>query len=518
MAASEPEFFRLDYGEGKRYRRNGEAYAALMSSWSQVASDLHGFRKGAMTVKAWRLIAIVLAVLVGGIGRASGQTLTTLHSFSSSDGANPNTALVQGSDGNFYGTTYYGGANNKGTVFRISPSGSLTNLHSFSGSDGSTPTAVLVQGADGNFYGTTFAGGGSGSGTVFEISSSGSLTTLWSFTGQGDGGKPYAGLVQGSDGNFYGTTMYGGTSTNCKNGCGTVFRTATYYGSLTTIYSFSSGDGAHPVAGLIQGSDGSFYGTTEGGGTNGFGTVFRISTSGTLTTLYSFSLNEGYEPHAGLVQGSDGYFYGTTPFGGTNDNGTVFQISTSGTLTTLCKFLGYPNGGVYPYGGLVQGSDGNFYGMTSGGGTNDDGTVFMISSSGSLRYVHLFDGTDGEAPEAGLVQGSDGNFYGTTFYGGTGGSCGGNGCGTVFKLTVSLNPPPYPVNQITNVHISAQNIIFSIPSIAGEKYQLQFSSSMNPTNWVNEGGTITSIGALLTLTNSSGVSQPQGFYRFAITP
>jgi uncharacterized repeat protein (TIGR03803 family) len=427
---------------------------------------------------------------------------------------------VQGSDSNFYGTTANGGTSQNGTVFRISPSGIYTNLYSFSGIVGSQPSAGLVQGSDGNFYGTTTLGGvtnqnpfdSSGYGTVFKFSPVGTATVLYSFTGGADGGVPLAGLVQGSDSNFYGTTEIGGTSTNCRFGCGTVFKISPA-GTLTTLYTFSGANGANPTEALAQGSDGNFYGTTQGGGMDNEGTMFKISSAGTLTTLYSFPFGlDNLYPYAGLVQGSDGNFYGTTQNGGTNGVGSVYKISPAGTLTNLYSFSRGANG-YSPVAGLVEGSDGSFYGTTEEGGTSSNGTVFKISPAGTLTLLYSFSGgADGREPQAGLVQGSDGSFYGTTYIGGT------TNVGTVFRLTVPLEPPPYPINQITGVRVSDTNVIVNIPSIEGETYQLQFSSSMNPTNWVNEGGTITSIGSVLTLTNFGGALGSQGFYRFAITP
>ena len=183
----------------------------------------------------------------------------------------------------------------------------------------------------------------------------------------------------------------------------------------------------------------------------------------------------------------------------------------------------------------MQGSDGNFYGTTSQGGTSTNcydgcGTVFRISPSGSYTNLYSFAGSpnDGAQPQAGLVQGSDGNFYGTTRFGGTGTNCtffGCNGNGTVFKLTVipnpvPLNPAPYPINQITGVQLSGTNIILNIPSIAGETYQLQCTTDLTSGDWSNVPGVsvTNSIGSILTLTNFGGANQPQGFYRFLITP
>ena len=304
----------------------------------------------------------------------AGAVFTSLYSFSgTNDGANPRGGLVQGRDGSFYGTTRYGGTNNLGTVFNISTSGALTSLYSFTGTnDGANPLAGLVQGSDGNFYGTTPFGGTNNFGTVFKITTNGVLTSLYSFGGTNDDANPYATLVQGSDGNFYGTTEAGGT-----NGLGAVFKITTN-GALTSLYSFTGGaDGAYPRVGLVQGSDGNFYGTTAGHGPFFYPcAVFQISANGALTPLYTFN-PPWFEQPIGLVQGSDGNFYGATLGGGTYGNGNVFNISTNGALTNLYSFTGTNDGGGPA--GLVQGSDGSFYGTTQYGGTNNLGTVFRLT-------------------------------------------------------------------------------------------------------------------------------------------
>jgi uncharacterized repeat protein (TIGR03803 family) len=337
-------------------------------------------------------------------------------------------ALVQGSDGNCYGATEYGGTNCDGTLFQVTTNGVLTIMASFNGTNGSHPLAPPVQGSDGNFYGTTTCGGTNGNnGTVFQMTPAGALTTLVSFNGT-NGGYPAPGLVQGSNGNFYGTTILGGA-----NNLGTVFQ-VTPAGALATLVSFNgTANGSSPYAGLVQGTDGYFYGTTAGGGANGGGTVFRMTPAGALTRLVSFSGADGWEPAGGLVQAADGYFYGTTVWGGNLSLnagwgfGTVFKMSSAGALTTLVAFGGY--NGSYCGSGVVQGSDGNFYGTTGGGGAGGDGTVFKITPAGLLTTLVSFSGADGHRPYAPLVQGSDGNFYGTTSYGGAGRG------GTVFKMT-----------------------------------------------------------------------------------
>lgn len=344
-----------------------------------------------------------------------GGTLTTLHNFCTSvqfitspsgqifiyctDGAEPVGALTQDQDGNLYGTTIYDGITTQGgpgggTVFKITPAGTLAFSYVFGSQpgDGANPWDGLVQGSDGNFYGTTSAGGANYGGTVFKITPSGALTTIYSFSDDSNGGAPYAGLVRASDGNFYGTTAYGGA-----NGQGgTVFK-ITPGGSLTTLYSFCSQvnvsgyctDGSYPDRRLVQASDGNFYGTTGGGGDNNYGTVFRITPGGTLTTLYSFSGGtDGGSPYTSLFQASDGNLYGTTQNGGANNDGTVFRVSLSGALTTLYSFCSQTDcaDGSDPEAGLTEAADGTLYGTTFGGGTGSNsnpgfpGTIFKLTT------------------------------------------------------------------------------------------------------------------------------------------
>jgi len=386
------------------------------------------------------------------------QTFNTLVNFNGTGGSSPDYgSLTQGADGNFYGTTSSGGANQAGTVFQVTPGGTLTTLYNFCSqigcADGANPYAGLIQATDGNFYGTTYAGGvvnascTVGCGTVYEISLQGGIwteTVLYSFCTQAnclDGAGPSAGLIQGANGNFYGTTYAGGGG-NCGQGCGTIF-SITPQGTFTTLQTFNHTQGAQFFSGLVQGTDGNFYGTTEGGGTNNDGTVFVFNTlAGTFTTLYSFAGGtDGAHPYAGLIQAIDGNFYGTTYTGGANQSGTVYEISLQGgtwmetVLYSFCAQTGCTDGG-HPYAGLIQAADGNFYGTTSSGGAGGDGTVFKMikttTGAGSLYVLYSFcaqtNCTDGASPYAGLVQASSGNFYGTTTTGGT------NADGTVFVL------------------------------------------------------------------------------------
>jgi uncharacterized repeat protein (TIGR03803 family) len=215
----------------------------------------------------------------------------------------------------------------------------------------------------------------------------GTVTTIYKFCTEKlcpDGREPTAGLVQGTDGNLYGTTVYSGGAAGGGANAGTVFA-VTPGGKLKGLHSFDSTDGAHPSAGLIQASDGNFYGTTEAGGANGGGTVFQITAAGTLTTLHNFctlaDCADGETPVAGLVQATDGNLYGTTELGGANGSGTIFQITTGGTLTTLYNFCAQVMcaDGEKPEAGLVQATDGNFYGAASVGGTGSVGAIFSLS-------------------------------------------------------------------------------------------------------------------------------------------
>jgi uncharacterized repeat protein (TIGR03803 family) len=297
--------------------------------------------------------------------------LRTVYAFCSkpncSDGSTPWAGLMLATDGNFYGTTAYGGSTNCaagcGTVFKITPGGQLDTLYNFcfasNCADGYQPFAALVEGTDGNLYGTTYLGGNnsgdcfSGCGTIFKITPTGSLTTLYQFA-LTDGQNPDASLIQGVDGKFYGTTVKGGAL-----GDGTVFE-ITSAGNLTTLYSFSGGDGMGPYAGLIQATDGNFYGTTYLGGDfscnydRSCGTVFKLTPAGTLTTLHVFEYADGAEPFGGLVQATDGTFYGAAYSGGNFVCDRAVDFPGCGTVYSLSVGLGPFIAFVRPYGKVGQ--------------------------------------------------------------------------------------------------------------------------------------------------------------------
>ncbi len=389
------------------------------------------------------------------------QTYTTIATFNVTNGAGPYYgSLVQGRDGNLYGTAYAGGANLGGTVFKMTPSGTLTTTYSFCAqpncADGETPVAGLVLGTDGNFYGTTNFGGNTscafpqGCGIVFKVTPAGKLTTLFTFTNNGgiNGDGPTGGLVQ-NNGAFYGTT-------GVMGGDGTVYK-ITPSGTLTTVHYFGpQPDGLWPIAGPALGTDGNLYGTTYGGGASpncndGCGAVYKMTPKGKTIILHSFDFTDGTQPVGGVVQAADGNLYGTTGLGGANQNpctffvlseycGTVFQLTSTGVLTTLYNFCSVEIclDGAAPFGTLIQATDGNLYGTTNQGGTIGYGVLFQITTSGSFRVLHNFDRDNGGFPLAGLMQATNGKLYGTTASGGTG-NC-PYGCGSLYSLDMGLAP------------------------------------------------------------------------------
>jgi uncharacterized repeat protein (TIGR03803 family) len=261
-------------------------------------------------------------------------TVTLLHSFTGSDGSGPFAPPIEGTDGDFYGTTTAGGASSEGTVYKITPSGKFTSLYSFDGTTGEEPIAPLVQGSDGNFYGTTEVGGMYDAGVVFKITSSGKLTA-YSLDGGHGGELSFSPLVQGSDGSFYGTASAGG-----KKDDGAIFK-ITASGRVTVLHSFNgTTDGAEPFAGLVQATDGNFYGAASNGKDTPQGTIFKISPTSPYpyTVLYSFDGTTGATPWVTLVQHTNGILYGDTNSGGTGNMGCA--VGTCGVFYSWDAGLG----------------------------------------------------------------------------------------------------------------------------------------------------------------------------------
>ena len=405
-----------------------------------------------------------------------GGTFTTVHTFRGNaepwhngdpaDGYAPS-ELIRGPDGNLYGTSAGGGAFRMGTVFRMTPDGAVTLLHSFSqDAAGFNPCSLLLA-SDGNLYGRSCLGGGSDRGTLFKLTLSGVVTVLhdfavtegrwngYSLTQGRDGflygstetvifrattdgafsalhtlagnSLPRGALVQGTDGRFYGTTLYGGDFLRGQ------FLSLDAAGTVTTLHAFRPGpDGSSPNGTPVEGPDGALYGTTELGGLYDRGVAFRLAPDGTYSVLHTFvgGSADGEGPF-GLILGSDGNLYGSTTRGGISDDGTIFRMTPGGEVTILHHFAGAPSDGAYGA-FLATAADGSFYGVTRGGGAFDGGTAFRMTA-GTVTILHHFAGgmSDGAYPGAVLVQASDGNFYGTTSYGGV------RGYGTIFRMTAN---------------------------------------------------------------------------------
>ncbi len=393
-----------------------------------------------------------------------------VHAFDGTEGGLPDAALIQASDGNFYGSAN-GGDSSSGnncffdqrgcpTVFRMTPAGAVTVLVSFpsgyiSGDNGGS--SALIQATDGNFYFTNAGASRScafnlGCGFALRMTPGGAVTTLHAFS-PAEGVFPRNALVQAVDGNFYGTVFQGAGFP------GTAFR-ITPTGTLTVLHSFSGGptDGAYSSAALIQAADGNLYGTTTQGGSANFGTVFVVTPGGSFTVLHSFSggATDGASPQAPLIQAADGNFYGTTRRGGPADLGTVFRMTPDGAVTTLHAFAGGPTDGASPLAAIIQASDGNFYGTTSQGGPADLGTVFGMTPAGGVSVLHAFAGgpTDGASPLAAIIHASDGSFYGTTSRGGV------TGRGTVFRL-MSVAEPRLGLDRPTDGSTTGESLTVS---------------------------------------------------------
>lgn len=393
------------------------------------------------------------------------QTFGSRPLFKGLNGAQPNGPLVQGFNGNFYGTTKSGGPsftkNNygHGTVFELTRSGKLTTLYNFCSlvvnkkcTDGQRPQTGLILATDGNFYGTTYAGGTKGGGTIFRITPNGKLTTVYSFCSSSclEGEVPN-GVIQGTDGNLYGTTATGGAG-----GYGTAF-SITPSGKVTVLHSFDYVDDGFPGPyQLLQARDGNFYGVSpDGVGTGcigGCGSVFRVSPKGDFKTLYKFcalaNCADGYAPEGALTQGSDGNLYGSNVIDDVNGGGTIFKLTLEGQLTTLYSFcsVGDCLDGDFPGSGVVQGTDGNLYGTTEGGGSYGGGEIFKLTPDGTFILLHSFCAQakcpDGDQPTE-LLQATNGNFYGVTNFGGDVIDCpiqGLRGCGDAFLAEARLAP------------------------------------------------------------------------------
>jgi len=385
-----------------------------------------------------RVLAVVIVIVAASATTLHAQTYTDLYNLGSNSGDPENPAWIglfaQGRDGNLYSTSTYGGLNTEGAVFQLSPSGTMTRLWSFDATNkinsGVYPYSGLTLGTDGNFYGTTYEGGSAGFGTVFKVTASGKITTLYSFTGFNC--CAYAAPIEGFDGNYYGTTSDGGGEV-----FGTVYK-MTPAGKVTFIYTFD-GTYRYPEA-LTLGTDGNFYGTILGGSAAPYGGVFKITPGGKFTVLYNFkSTPDGETPKGAIIQARDGNFYGTTERGGVDGFGSIYKMTPAGVLTILRSFSESDGLGLAPLAGLVQATDGKFYGAA--GSNYSSGVLFQMTSAGKYAVLLNLTNTTGKFPGANpqvsLFQHTNGTLYGDTYGGGTGKLC---FCGVLYSLGMKLGP------------------------------------------------------------------------------
>jgi uncharacterized repeat protein (TIGR03803 family) len=397
------------------------------------------------------LLSVIAAALLFAVA-ANAQTYTPLYTYLGTNRNNtgilPPDAMSQGQDGTLYTTDAYNGANNLGSVFKMTTAGQPTTVYSFcplTGClDGAYPMGGVALGFDGNLYGTTQGGGKHAAGTVFKVTPTGTVTTLWTFANGTDESVPIFPLLQAQDGNLYGVSLAQ------YNGQYGAFYKVSSSGVFSVLHDFTFTDGSNPNL-PTAGTDGNFYGTTYLGGSPacagyqyGCGVVYKLTPAGKRTVLRAFKgfySSDGALPVGVLVQGYDGNYYGTTREGGNSANcgggcGAVFKITPAGVLTILHNFTGHPDG-AYPDAGLTLGTDGNLYGVTSAGGKFNLGALFKITPAGTETVLHDFctvrGCTDGFNPQTPLVQHTNGKFYGNT----TGNSLGG---GVFYSMDVGLKP------------------------------------------------------------------------------
>jgi len=360
---------------------------------------------------------------------ALGQTVTTLQNFNGSNGANPYLgALTQGRDGNLYGTTYSGGASGIGTVFRFNRADNhIAVIHSFAGSDGSSPAGGVTLDTDGYYYGTTNYGGSAGLGVLFRINSSGVYTVLHSFLGGRDGENPDSAPIDASDGNLYGATTGGSPGVPA-----TIYK-YTRAGVYSVVSTFDSTTGTG-VTGLVQGSDSMLYATADSGGAGNCGSIVELTLTGVVKQVHSFNCERdggGVNPVAPLVEAADGNYYGTTPVGGTNDFGVLFRMRPG--LGELVMHTFASSGVRFPQGGLVQGTDGNLYGVSENAGNLEGGILYSFNPS-TLAYAELYQFTGVQAFTAPLMQHTSGVFYGPSWVDGF------HNEGFIYSVNMGLGP------------------------------------------------------------------------------
>ena len=448
-----------------------------------------------------RGFAAVLALTFWLLGTVAGWAQTSaelaLHNFTGNpDGTYPIESLVAGVDNALYGVTGQGGTNaNGGTLYKLNPDGTgYEILHHFNPSDTGTglstppnPVLTVLPASDGTLYGTTYLGGTNGDGSIFKLNSDGSdYNVVHSFSAAD--AKP-SGLIQGSDGELYGTARTA------------VFRFDPSSGNYSILHTFTGApDGSLAFGKLIQANDGALYGTTDFGGTNNDGSVFKITTNGnTYAELHAFAgVPDGLSPFAGVIQGNDGALYGTTELGGVSNNGTVYKLNLDGSsYQVIANFNSFQDGSIL-YGSLVQGPGNVLYGTASHGGAQGAGTVFALNPDGSGFDVlyNFTNTTGGYLPYGGLTLGTftggTGALYGTTYDGSSGAGGAGGAGGVLYALLIN---PPLSITPVSSQTTNNQTVV--LWPVWALNYTLQSTTNLTTGTWVTASNTVPVTGAQL---------------------
>jgi uncharacterized repeat protein (TIGR03803 family) len=441
--------------------------------------------------------------------------VTNIITFDCTNGSSP--AVIYPIQGGFYGSTQDGGADTNGnclygagTIYTFDFSGQLTTRVTFV-PDAFSPNALMAKQNDGTILGTTLRGGTDNRGTVFKLTTNNQLIVVADF-GSSPGYEPMDGLTIGADGNFYGTTRFGGGGP--YSGGGTIFKVVSN-STIITLHQFQLVDGFGPAL-SISDQNGNLFGVTDQGGfTNsnfplGLGTVFQITTNGTFTNLVKFNGTNGCFPYVGLASDHDGAIYGCTPYGGSEfdgvslGKGTLFRISPEKVFSTLHNFSGGTNG-ERPYTLMTIGRDEKLYGATQSGGAFGFGTLFSITKDGSFQTLCSF---NTNRPVLSVTFGSDGCLYavqGPSFPGGS------SGWGWIARFSIPMTP------TIRSVKKNGNTINLTWDSVAGQSYQLQCASSVAATNWTTLGSTVLATNGLISVSDTSPPPD-QRFYRVALVP
>lgn len=449
------------------------------------------------------VLLILLATLSAPKARADYVFEKLLHEFfpASSGPADPSAQLTQGLDGNFYGTTGHGGNTGNGTIYRLATDGSLTVLFSFLGTNGANPSSGLIQTSDGLFYGTTIYGNNPpfDSGSFFKVTTNGVLTALFYFSGT-NGSSPSGKLAQGTDG-IYGTTRNGG-----DYDFGTLYRITTN-GTFTLLHSFDgTNDGCYPTSGLISTSGGNFFGLTSFGGNglsgfSGYGTVFKFNTNGTFTPVVSLNVNN-VSVKSGLTLASDGLLYGVA-------GKQIFKMTTSGMFNVVATFDG--TNGNRAFGGVTEGKDRNFYGITSShideANSIGRGTIFKMTTNGELKTIFYFNGTNAVNPFGTFLLAQDGNLYAALADEQKNLTLDGN-AGAILRL---VEPPKITITR------SVDDTKLTWTSFTNGVYRLETIPSFDTTNWTALSSDITATGNTVSFTNGT-TGAAQEFYRVLLLP